>query len=214
MVEIDKLQGATTTIGGVTVGANAEFDNGLSVGVLLPLDYVSSTHDAFRVGAVFYGQYDYIPAPGWSIKPTLYANYLYDMPSGSGRTLPAVGILGGGVGTSVTYDSGMFIPALIVLASYNQDSSNAPGDYQTLIAAGPRFGYRPTDDIVVSVAGMYNQDISAYIPSAAKANYWDAEFDVAYRVSQSFKLDAAYQKTLGIRGFSSNRFLIGGRFAL
>jgi len=211
-VEANKLSGAKSTISGMTLGSTVEFDNNLSVGALVPIDYMSLPGaDAMRYGVVLYGQYDYRPADEWSIKPTAYANYIYtDSTSGAGRN---IGTYGGGGGVAVTYDNGTFVPSGVAALIHNKDNTNLPNDYVTTLALGGRMGYRPSDVTTVQLSATWNRNLASYMTAGMDADYWDAGVDVTYRIGQSFRLNVSYQTVLGIDRFTSNRFLVGGRFA-
>jgi hypothetical protein len=212
-VEINSLGGAHTTTGGVTIGATQEANN-WTLGAMIPLDYLSQPGgDAARLGVVGFAQYNYHPSDNraWSFKPTVFASYIY---TAGFHSAASFGTYGVGTGFSATYDDGgKFIPALLAFISYNKDDTGVADNYQTLVAVGPKIGFRPSDNWVLEVGAVYNKDISSYIPSGTKDYFFDVSAGASYRVSRTFKLDINYRKTLGIQNFSSDLISIGGRFS-
>ena len=210
-VEMDSLAGAKTTAGGVTIGSTVEFENSFTVGAMIPLDYISFPGtSAERLGVVGFGQYNWHPAgdDAWNVKPTVLASYIYT----AGNSAASFGTYGVGTGLSATYDTGgSFIPAIETFVSYNKDTVTG-GTYQTLFAAGPRLGFRPSDNWVLEAGFLWNKDLSAYIPSGTKTDYFDLNADAAYRISGAFSLNVGYRKTLGISQFQSDEIDIGARF--
>jgi hypothetical protein len=213
-IEFDSLGGAKSTIGGITLGTSFNFNDRYTIGVMVPLDYLSLPgYDAVRLGPVLFGQYDYRPAKGWIVQPTVYVSYLSTIAL-NGANLPTVGTAGVGTGVSVTHDMGKFITGGIMSFGYNKDDTDLPNNYQTLFTLGPRFGYRPTRNTVIEVDAIWNKDVSSYIPSGASSDYWQLNADFTYLLGHSFKLHVSYQTILGIDHFSSHRIVIGGRMAL
>jgi hypothetical protein len=213
-VEFDSLGGSKSTIGGVTLGTSFNFNDRYTVGVMVPLDYLSLPgYDAVRLGPVLYGQYDYKPAKQWIVQPTVYVSYLSTIAL-SGPNVPTVGTVGVGAGVSVTHDMGKFITGGLMSFGYNKDDTSLPNNYQSLFTLGPRFGYRPTNNTVVEVDAIWNKDVSSYLASGASSDYWQLNADFTYLLGRSFKLHVSYQTILGIDHFSSHRIVIGGRMAL
>ena len=57
--------------------SSVEFGNGVKLGAMVPLDFLSGPkYDAWRYGAVFYGQYDMQDGKGWEFKPTVFGEYI------------------------------------------------------------------------------------------------------------------------------------------
>jgi hypothetical protein len=205
-VETNTFAGQKSTITGVTVGTTVEFDNNFKVGALVPLDRMFLPgNNATRVGLVVYGQYDYQMENGWSVKPTVFTNYIHTSQTGGSS-----GVYGGGGGLSAQHDDGgTFIPQLISMINYYKDTRTGGGS-QTLAAIGPRLGMRTGNNMVFEVGGMWNKAVSG--STGVDSSFIDVMGGIAYRISGTFRVDASYRTTLGISQFKSHRFMFGGRF--
>ncbi len=205
-VEANTFAGQKSTITGVTVGTTVEFDNNLKIGALVPLDRMFLPgNNATRVGLVVYGQYDYQMEDGWSVKPTVFTNYIHTSQTGGSS-----GVYGGGGGVSAQHDNGgIFIPQLISMINYYKDTRTGGGS-QTLAAIGPRLGMRTGNNMVFELGGMWNKAVSG--SAGVDSTFFDVMGGIAYRISGTFRVDASYRTTLGISQFKSHRFMFGGRF--
>ena len=206
-VQSNQFAGQKSAITGVTIGTTIEFDNNLKVGALVPVDRLFNPGtDGTRGGVLAYAQYNYRFQGEWSVKPTIFANYMYTSPDkGSG-----ISTYGGGGGVSLTRDLGNLEPSLVGVINYNKDSG-AGGGAQTLAAIGPRLGIRVGGNWVYEIGAMWNQEVTGAAANGERS-FYDATAGISYRISDTFRVNAAYSTTLGITQFHSHRFSFGGRF--
>ncbi len=200
----------TGNIGGFTAGASYDFTSSISVGALVPYDYMDfKSFEAHRTGIILYGKKIWDLSNHFELTTSLNTNYIYttsDFKSGSSFQTSTAG--GGFSSRLVRDDGGDFIPAASFSVQYNHDDTNYVGNYQYWAKMGPSLGYRVTDNSVIQVSGIYNRDVTGRSFNA-DIDYFDTGIEGSWIISDTWQLRGGFKKILGYTEYDSDTFYLG-----
>ncbi len=196
---------------GGTIGMAWETEQ-VTLGIIFPYDYMDySVIKAHRFGAVGFGAYSFGLAQGLDLRFGAHASYMrvnpFDEPEGMDSS--DVNYFGGGLSTTLTYDTGVLVPALAVMYQYTKDDSDNEEDYSHLLKVGGQLGVRMGERFVLSPFVIWNRDLSSYANSDDIYNFFDAGVEMGISVSETFTLNAGYKKVLGISDIDNDMGYLG-----
>jgi hypothetical protein len=227
-----QLRGHPRTVGGFFRYEHVEFDtlgvldldgniyatnvhlrwdrNNVSYGFLIPYDFLDlQSFNAYRIGAIVYGQYHLALSALATLDLTANGNYTYTAVDTD--DLENVNTFGGGVSVTLTLDTGRFVGGGLVSYQFNADDSTNVDDQQHLLKLGATAGFRLGRSVAVALFSTWTYDATAYsaIREDSDADYFDLGLELTWNLSPTWKLTGGYKKILGLEGFDSNMVFLG-----
>jgi len=201
---------------GFTAGVSYDLSKNISLGVVLPYDYIDfNSYQAHRTGLIGYVKHTLKLAHNFELSNTLNTNYIFTSmtPTNSNQSIDRhTG--GGGFSTRLSYDSkGAFVPAAIFSIQHNQDDSATELDNQTLVKLGSSLSYRIGDNAVIQVSGAWNKNITEYSVNPVDDDFFDIGGEVSWKISEEWQLKGGYKTMQGLKNYQSNSFYIGSTVA-
>ncbi len=196
---------------GGTIGGAMDINNNMTVGVMVPYDYMDFSDSAIdtvnQTGMMLYAQYN-IPLAGGRYNIGILGNtqYFYsDIEYQSDDDgLNTVGF-GGGINFTANYDK--FITSLAMTYQYNHDDGEI-GDNE-LFKTGANVAYLPNDKIALNGFAVWTADLTDYNSADDHENYWDVGLELNYAFTETWNLGLGYKKVLDLDNFDSDQVYIG-----
>lgn len=196
-------------IAGFTAGASYDLDNNITIGAIIPYDYLGfKSFDAHRTGVVLYGKKQWNLANNFELSAAINGNYMYTDAQFQFAN-DQMSTYGGGFSTRLIHDNGGdFVAAAVFSLQYNEDDRNYHGNNQYLVKMGPSIGYRVTDNALLQVSGVWNKDATDR-SNGIDTDYFDIGLEGSWFISEMWQLQGGYKKVLDYNLYESDSVYLG-----
>ncbi len=201
-------------IKGATMSMATEI-GGVELGAYIPYDYIDfESFNAHRTGTVLYAKRNWQLPHSLQLSTLANFNYLATYVS----ELSLTNTVGGGFGTSISYDNGGdFVPRVSFALQYNQDfyykaQSYIKDDHQLLTKSGVSLGYRLFENTTLNAGFGYTNDVTSYKSASNKLkdnDYFDITVGGSIAISDMWQASLSYKRLLGLDTYYSNTVYLG-----
>ncbi len=201
-------------IKGATMSMATEI-GGVELGAYIPYDYIDfESFNAHRTGTVLYAKRNWQLPHSLQLSTLANFNYLATYVS----ELSLTNTVGGGFGTSISYDNGGdFVPRVSFALQYNQDfyykaQSYIKDDHQLLTKSGVSLGYRLFENTTLNAGFGYTNDVTSYKSASNKlkdTDYFDITVGGSIAISDMWQANLSYKRLLGLDTYYSNTVYLG-----
>jgi hypothetical protein len=201
-------------IKGATMSMATEI-GGVELGAYIPYDYIDfESFNAHRTGTVLYAKRNWQLPHSLQLSTLANFNYLATYVS----ELSLTNTVGGGFGTSISYDNGGdFVPRVSFALQYNQDfyykaQSYIKDDHQLLTKSGVSLGYRLFENTTLNAGFGYTNDVTSYKSASNKlkdTDYFDITVGGSIAISDMWQASLSYKRLLGLDTYYSNTVYLG-----
>ncbi len=202
-------------ITGTNLGFNWTYNN-ISVGVMIPYDYMTYDFDMTgnRIGTVLYGKYEYNLTNRIILSGSANFNYMHtDLNTRVMLDDHNINLFGGGVGIAATLDLDAFAPSFAFAYQYSDDDSDCVNDHQHLVKMGMNMGFRLGNKGTMNIYGILNYDITDYDTDVSDDDvYFDIGFEGGYNFTDTWGLNVGFKSVQGIDDFTSYQVYLGSIF--
>lgn len=184
--------------------------NDFSYGVLVPFDYLDLKDvNAYRIGAVGFGEYRLTLSPEATLDFMLHA--LYSHTDFDTSALDNINTFGGGPSISLTLDYDQFVVGMFSSYQITTEDSDLPTDVIQLFRLGANVGARIGSNVALTVFAVWNRDITDYSDTLLQVDkdYFDVGLEAVWNLTPTWRLAGGYKKVVGLNDFDSNMVFLG-----
>lgn len=195
---------------GCNVGMVHDFEN-FTIGGILPYDHLDldDVFEANRLGLILFAQYFHDVTSSLNASFTGNLNYVYTDVDYDYGGEDGINTYGGGLSTSLTLDKDSYTASAGLSYQYNKEDIDTKDDYQHLIKLGANAGYRIGQNMVITIFGIWNKDITDYENDYQDVSYFDIGTETTINMSDTFAVTIGFKKVVSLDNYDSDEIYLG-----